>query len=243
MKRVVIAKTGSAPREVVSEQGDFEHWIVDRLDHPALQTRVVDVQQGQVLPAAGAIDGVVVTGSAAMVTERLPWSEALATWLVGCVRRSVPVLGICYGHQLLAQALGGRVGWNPAGREIGTVEVEGLPGMQADRLFQSMPRRMTVQETHRESVLELPEAAVRLAENAHDSHQAVRFAPLAWGVQFHPEFDARVSNGYLAVRASELAAEGMDPEVLRRAVRDSEDGRRLLGRFAEIVSEAIPSRK
>ena len=241
MKRVIIAKTGSAPPEVAAQQGDFEEWIAAGLSHPGLRCGVVDVQAGDGLPASGAIDGVVVTGSASMVTERLAWSESLGQWLLACVRDAVPVLGICYGHQLLAQALGGRVGLNPNGREIGTVQVEGVPGFESDRLFQSMPRRMTVHETHRESVLVLPPAAVRLAENAHDPNQAVRFAPMAWGVQFHPEFNARVSAGYLQVRAAEIAAEGMDLALLREGVRDAPDGQELLARFAEIVSEANPS--
>ncbi len=242
MKRVIIAKTGSAPPEVAAQQGDFEEWIAAGLSHPGLRSRVVDVQAGEGLPARGAIDGVVVTGSAAMVTERLAWSEDLGAWLLGCVRDAVPVLGICYGHQLLAQALGGRVGLNANGREIGTVEVQCVSAGQSDRLFHGMPRQMTVQETHRESVLVLPQAAVRLAENAHDPNQAVRFAPMAWGVQFHPEFSARVSAGYLKVREAEIAAEGIDVAGLRKGVRDSPAGRQLLGRFAEIVSESNPRR-
>ena len=241
MKRVIIAKTGSAPPEVAAEEGDFEEWITAGLSHPGLRCRAVDVQAGEDLPTSDSIDGVVVTGSAAMVTERLAWSEGLGQWLLACVRDAVPVLGICYGHQLLAQALGGRVGLNPKGREIGTVQVERDPVSESDRLFQSMPRRMTVQETHRESVLVLPPAAVRLAQNAHDPNQAVRFAPMAWGVQFHPEFNARVSAGYLEVRAAEITAEGMDLALLREGVRDGPDGRQLLAQFAEIVSGPTPS--
>ncbi|MCH2187149.1 glutamine amidotransferase, partial [Myxococcota bacterium] len=123
-------------------------------------------------------------------------------------------------------------------REIGTVEVQALSGTQSDLLFQGLPRSMTVQETHRESVLELPRDAVRLAENAHDPNQAVRFAPMAWGVQFHPEFNARVSSGYLKVRGTEIVAEGMDLAALRDGVRDAPDGRQLLARFAQIVWDA-----
>ena len=58
-----------------------------------------------------------------MVSEREPWSERAAEWLREVAQRGIPLLGICYGHQLLAHALGGRVGANPQGREIGTVEV------------------------------------------------------------------------------------------------------------------------
>ena len=79
--------------------------------------------RGEALPDPRSVRAVVVTGSAAMVTSREPWSERTAAWLCETVEVKTPVLGICYGHQLLAHALGGRVEDNPQGRHIGTVDV------------------------------------------------------------------------------------------------------------------------
>jgi GMP synthase (glutamine-hydrolysing) len=170
-----------------------------------------------------------------MLTDREAWSERTAGWLVEVVQRGAPVLGICYGHQLLAHALGGRVGRSPRGREIGTVPLRLLPGAERDALLGALDGQSVVHVTHVESVLELPPGARRLAESDCDPNQAFAIAERAWGVQFHPEFDADVIRGYLDERAGELRSEGLDPEALARDVTEAPAGPLLLRRFADLL--------
>jgi GMP synthase (glutamine-hydrolysing) len=176
---------------------------------------------------------VVVTGSAAMVTDGEAWSEAVAVWLGVAVEARTPLLGICFGHQLLAHALGGRVGRNPRGREIGSVDVTFRA--QPDPLLDILPVRARLQTTHVESVVELPPGVRSLAWSALDPHHAFRVGEWAWGVQFHPEFDADVSRRYLRARRAQLLAEGLDPDALLAACGDAPHGTALLGRFAQLV--------
>jgi len=237
VRPILIFKTGSAPAEIVAQRGDFEQWIEAGLQAAPLDVVTLDVSSGASLPDHDLPSGVVVTGSASMVSDREPWSEAAAGWLVEAVRRGTPVFGICYGHQLLAHGLGGLVGRNPNGREIGTVSIQLSDAAATDPLLGGTPRAIRAQETHRESVLALPPGAVRLAANDADGHQAVRFAERAWGVQFHPEFDAEVSRAYLSIRRGELLDEELDPDALLAAAGESPEAARLLARFAEIVRE------
>jgi len=236
MKPLVIVKTGSTIPAVAQRRGDFEHWITAGMDIASSRIRVVDVAHGQSLPKVTAVGGAVITGSSAMVTDREPWSVRTAAWLAHAVAAEVPVLGICYGHQLLADALGGTVARNPRGREIGTVEVALTTAAREDALLGEFPGRLWVQTSHLESVAELPPTALHLASSRLDPNHAFRIGPSAWGIQFHPEFDADIMRGYLDARREEVLAEGLDADALERDVEEGTDGVAVLRRFAEIAA-------
>jgi GMP synthase (glutamine-hydrolysing) len=228
-------KTGGARPELALE-GDFEGWIAVGMGLAPDAVDVVAVDAGEALPPPGAPSGIVVTGSSALVSEREPWSERTAEWLARAVEADVPILGICYGHQLLAHALGGAVGANPRGREICTVQVRVLAAGRTDPLLGTLGDEAPAHATHVESVLALPPGAVRLAESDLDPVQAARFGARAWGVQFHPEFDVDAIRAYLASRSEAMRAEGLDPEQGLARVRETPAGPRLLRRFAELLA-------
>jgi len=240
---MLIVKTGTARTALKDTDSDFEHWIAHGLGRPV---RVCSVDEGDELPSPRATGGVVVTGSSAMVSHREAWAERTAGWLRTVVEAGVSVLGICFGHQLLAHALGGRVGPNPRGREIGTVGVALAAGAADDPLLGGLPDRIEVHATHMECVLELPPGAELLASSALDPHNAFRLpGRAAWGVQFHPEFSAAVIRGYIEARRDDLQAEGLDPDGLLAAVRETPWGGDILARFAQladgIVADAAPT--
>ncbi len=238
-RKLLIMKTGSAEPGVRARRGDFEDWITGGMRMAGVDVLVVDVREGAPLPDSDAVRGVVITGSAAFASEREPWSADAEEWLRPVAVSGTPVLGICYGHQLLAQALGGRVGPNPQGREMGTVTVDlGAAVRAGDPLLGHLPETAIVQASHIESVLSLPDGATRLGFNAADENHAFRYGPRAWGVQFHPEFDADVMRGYVEERADVLRDEGFDPIRLARETRDSPHGPAVLRRFGEIVRGA-----
>jgi GMP synthase (glutamine-hydrolysing) len=232
---LTIVKTGSTLPAISARRGDFERWFLEGTGVAERDARVVDVAAGEKLPEPDAAGAVIVTGSAAMVTEQLPWSVATGRWLARAVEHGTPVLAVCYGHQMLADALGGRVEKNPRGREIGTVEVTLEPAAADDPLFAGFPSRLTMQASHVESVTALPPGAVHLGQSAGDPHQAFRVGDRAWAVQFHPEFDADIARGYIEGRRDPIRAEGLDPDALLARVRESDDGRRLLRRFIELL--------
>ncbi|BDG10877.1 type 1 glutamine amidotransferase [Anaeromyxobacter paludicola] len=213
MKRVVIAQTGSVGPDVSDLFGDFPDWFARLLRGRA--EPLVARAPGD-LASLEPFDGVVVTGSFASVTAPEPWMDALSAELLR-IARERPVLGVCFGHQLLARALGGRVERNPRGLEAGACEVALTPAGRDDPLFDGVPDRFLAHELHEDHVAELPPGAVRLAGNAMSPVQAFRAGNLR-AVQFHPEIDLararffatrdrqdhdrRVPGGSEAVRAS-----------------------------------------
>ena len=235
MATLLVIKTGSSLPSLVARRKDFEVWIGTGCGVPAHDLQVVSVFQDEALPEVRGVQGVVVSGSASMVTDRAAWSERTAEWLREAVASEVPVLGICYGHQLLAHALGGEVGYNPRGRNLGTIDVQLKPDAKRDRLFGVFGADLHVPVSHLQSVLTLPPGATLLAESARDPHHAFRYGQSAWGVQFHPEFDANILRAYVDAKRAALKDEGIDAEAISNDAIDSADGTILLRRFTDIV--------
>lgn len=233
---ILQAGTPVAP---LRRHGGFPHWIRVAAGLGRDDAVAVDITAEPPPPAAG-FDGVFVTGSAAMVSERHDWSEAAAAWLRDAATAGLPVFGICYGHQLLAHALGGRVGDHPDGREMGTIQVEQLPGAAGDPLFEAVPARFAAHATHLQTVLAPPPGARVLARSAHDPCQAFRHGDRAWGVQFHPEFSATHMRGYVEARQEVLLSEGHDVRAMSRTICATPHARRLMRRFVAVARDTGP---
>jgi GMP synthase (glutamine-hydrolysing) len=213
---------------MLEARGDFARMIREAIgDAWAGAYEVVDVRVAP-FPEPRAAAAFVITGSAANVPTREPWIVATEAWLREVVAAGTPVFGICFGHQLLGQALGGEVRLNPRGREIGTARLERLAD---DPIFEGVPRELDASVTHVDTVAVLPPGAVALARSSHDDHHAVRFAERVYGVQFHPEFDDAIMRGYLETRREVVESEGLDAARLLAEIRPTPDGRRTLQNF------------
>ena len=236
--RVLILKTGSTYPEIREQYGDFDAWFVRGLSDE-LDLTVVDATLRAPPGQPEDWDGIVITGSPAMVSDRPEWSETAASWTREAVEARVPVLGVCYGHQLLAHALGGQVGFHPQGRETGTWRVTLRGTAQTDPLFKHLPAEFPAQLTHKQSVLELPPGAVLLSNSAFEPHQAFRVGENAWGVQFHPEFTDEIMKAYLEVQAPEVEQEGGDITALLSSVAPSPEAASVLTQFSDIVIRRV----
>ena len=155
------------------------------------------------LPEHTDFDGVVITGSRASVYWDEPWISPLIDYVASVAEADVPILGVCYGHQVLAEALGGRV----AGMddfEIGYNTVTHQP----DELFSGIDSSFTAFTTHGDTVVELPPEATLLAENEYGVH-AFRQGH-CWGVQFHPEYDMETARTVTEGKRERLGDEQVD---------------------------------
>jgi len=240
----LILETGR-PVPSLRRYGRFPHWIRVAAGLEEHETVVVDVEHGDALPDPHAFAGVLVTGSAAFVTDHAEWSERSAAWLRQAAHDDLPVFGICYGHQLLAHALGGEVAYNPAGRESGTIELELQPQAAQDPLFQGLPQHFAAHATHLQTVLRAPDGAEVLARSPLDGCHAFRWGSQAWGVQFHPEFATHHMRGYVRARADCIGRHGGCARSIERAVSAAPLARQLLRRFVRQarLSSAQPAAK
>ncbi len=236
MRRILIVKTGTTYESLRALKGDVDAWVIGGFGNGCgVLFEVADVAAGADLPDPGACDGVVVTGSPAMVTDRAPWSERTAAWLVRAVGQGVPVLGICYGHQLLAHALGGRVGFNPNGPEYGTVVVTPTEAAARDALLGEFEGPFKAHMSHSQSVLTLPGGATLLASTRREPCAAFVYRGTAWGVQFHPEFDARTMKVFVLREKDLLAARGVDVTAAFASCIETGCGAVVLRRFLGVV--------
>ena len=230
--RLVVVQTGTAAPEIVRQHGDYPEWFSRALgaDLPVLRAHL-----GEALDLPAGTQGVLVSGSPLSLTQPEPWMDDVAQELLRIGERGTPVLGVCFGHQILGRAAGSQVVQNPRGREIGTVLVQLTPEGRKDPLFRGWAPddgAVEVQATHVDSVVEVPKGATLLASNEKCATQAFRFSDAVASVQFHPELDADTLRALIDSRASAIRAEGLSPDRLRGEVRDTAAAR-LLRAFAD----------
>ena len=182
----------------------------------------VELDAGEAIPELEPFDMLVVMGGPQHV-----WQEKEHSWLVdekASIRRWVaelgrPCLGVCFGHQLVADALGGTVR-AMAVPEIGVNSIELTPEGVADPVFGMLPGLLPGLQWHEAEVVEPPPGAVVLARNEHSPVQALRVSPLTWCVQFHLEVGPGTVPKWAAVPEYErtLIASLGGAQVLEEAV-------------------------
>ena len=234
MKPLLIVKTGETFPAIAARYGDFEDWIISGIALPRDQFLIVSPFLSQPLPAVTEISGVIITGSHAMVSDAEAWSVKTANWLREIAPTKIPILGICYGHQLIAEALGGKVDFHPGGREIGTVKIAKTAAADNDPLFCGLPEDLMVHVAHAQSVIKLPPQATLLASNSFEPHHAFVLDNHIWGVQFHPEFTEDITKAYLLELKMTLQDEGFDISQLLSSLRPSQCRGIFLRKFYEI---------
>lgn len=189
---------------------------------------------------AESYDAVLVFGGAMHVDQenRHPWLRNEDELLRGLLDRRIPVLGVCLGAQLVAKALGTRVG--PLARpQIGWFDVEQTPEAADDPLFADLPRRFSSFQWHSYG-FDLPANAVPLARDPV-CLQAYRAGERAWGIQFHAEVTKESVDDWF--RSSKPPDAPLDLDALRQETEEkiagwNEFGKRLCSRFLEAASSS-----
>lgn len=234
--KLIVLRAGDAAPSVAVRRGEFASWIQREVgDTWSGEWGEHDVRADAPLPGPRDADGFIITGSSCSVTDRAPWMLRTEELIRAIAAVGTPLFGICFGHQLVGSALGGRVAKNTRGREIGTVSVRVVAHEPLDPIFDGLGRHFRANHAHVDSVVELPPGARLLAETDLEPNAAFSVGATVKCVQFHPEFDGDTMRGYVEARSEAIESEGLSPRSILEGVTDAPDGASTLRGFARLV--------
>lgn len=239
--KIGILETGEVHPDLRARHGDYPSMFARLLGavDPALTFVTVSVVSGETPTDPFAADAWLITGSRHGVYDDLPWIAPLEAFLRACVASRVPVVGVCFGHQILAAALGGRAVKSSRGWSIGVqdYEVVARPSWMA-----GLPDRFAVRALHQDQIDRLPPGATVLARSEQCAFAALAYGdperPDALSLQPHPEFDAAFLDDLIVLRAgtafpAEAAAAAR--ATLARAV-DADAWARVIARYLHVAA-------
>jgi GMP synthase (glutamine-hydrolysing) len=234
--RILLYKTGATDPSLTSDIGDYEQWfgrILSSTAHLEVHCAIEEPRH-----PLGGYDAMVITGSPRSLVDPEPWMDEAADYVRTAASAGVPVLGVCFGHQLIGYAYGGCVRTNPNGWEVGTTEVELTEEGRADPLFAGVPPRVRVNQSHRDEVWTLGNEVRRLAGSVHTATQALAVGAHVRGVQFHPEMNATVVRRLVEHRRLILEADfaqraGRCLSTVITSVSDTPEAEKVLTNFIE----------
>ena len=200
MKDVLIIDCGPSLSNVSKHFGFAPEWIMESLKNKGCNFTWVKPYVGDKIQSNNA-DAWIITGSPCSVYNCEAWMVNLEEEMKNIQSSQIPVLGICFGHQLIAKCFGGTVELNPQGWELGAYPVQFTVAGEKSQLFSGMEENAIVYESHQDSVTVLPENAIELARN-NKGNQAFMIHDNFYGVQFHPEFSWEVIKMYVFIRSA-----------------------------------------
>ncbi len=200
--RLTILETGHPPQGLRGEFPDYPAMFASLLSEGPFSFETVAICDGQAPPPADGIEAALITGSAAGVYEDHAWIPPLEAAIRAYAARRVPQIGICFGHQIVAQALGGRVEKSPKGWGL---------GCHAYRLIDPPDwmgpngHEFSIAASHQDQVIAAPAGARVLAANAHTPIAALHYeAANALTFQGHPEMSPAFTKALLASRRGRI---------------------------------------
>jgi GMP synthase-like glutamine amidotransferase len=188
MARITIIETGQVPQKYREQHGSFPDMFARmvRAEDPTATVDVVSIPNGDALPDPSKLEAVLITGAAAGVYDGLDWIAPLEDFVRTAYANKTPMVGVCFGHQLIAQALGGTVRKSEKGWGIGRHVYQVPPGNGVIE-----DEQLAIACSHQDQVIEPPEGARTILFSQFTPHAGLLYANgTTLSVQPHPEFDA-----------------------------------------------------
>lgn len=222
--KIGILQTGHVSARLVDENGDYPEIFARFLAGQGLVFDTYAVCDGAFPGGPGMAEGWLITGSKFGAYEDLPWIAPLEQLIRDIFAAPRPMVGICFGHQIIAQALGGRVekfagGWS-VGRQSYVLNGE----------------TFALNAWHQDQVVALPEGAEVVSSTAFCANAALVYGDRAFSLQPHPEIDRTYIRGLLDVRAPGVVPENLRQEAIAQ-LEDPIDSARLADMIARFFRE------
>ncbi|KIN71699.1 type 1 glutamine amidotransferase [Sulfitobacter guttiformis] len=193
--KIGILRTGHSPEEMIETLGNYDQMFERLLDGNDFEFETFSVVDGIFPDSAEAADGWLITGSKHGAYENHAWIPPLEDLIRDIHATGKPMIGVCFGHQIIAQAMGGKVEKFNGGWSVGRTEyvLEGKP--------------VALNAWHQDQVVTLPETARVVGSSDFCANAMLAYGDTIWTVQPHPEFSAEFIDGLIKTRG-----EGVVPD-------------------------------
>ncbi|RTE64794.1 type 1 glutamine amidotransferase [Amphritea opalescens] len=231
MKKIGILATGSNEGALLAEYGSFAQMTETMLDGHEFSFVCWNVWLGEFPEAADQCDGWIITGSPASVYDELAWIAPLEQLIRDIDQRRQPLVGICFGHQIIAQALGGRVakakGWG-LGLDCYT------PAPSVGAVLGHDGVRLHV--IHQDQVVKVPEGAEVLAGSEFCPNAVLRYGQHIFTLQAHPEFKLDYMRALLMAITPEHITEGEAEQAMSALSNQQADPEAVVSEIVSLLS-------
>ena len=227
--KLLIISAGPGMDEIRNIYGHAIDWISSFISDSLLDITINHIYKNETFNHFQ-YDAWIITGSASSVTDNHQWMSTLKDKIQYAYNNSIPMLGICFGHQIISEALGGKVAKNTKGWELGSFKVNFNKKGKDSLLFKDVDFNDYFYFSHEDIVLKLPQNAIELASNSMGI-QSYSIKNKIYGVQFHPEFSVDIAKKYVEVRYNK----GIIPSYDK--VYKSKTSYKVISNFIDIVKE------
>ncbi len=210
--RIGILQTGDAPEELQDQNGNYSDMFVRLLgkNDAEFEFDIFRVIDSQIPDDVNLCEGWLITGSKFSAYGKQPWIPGLKTFIRKIVNADLPLVGICFGHQIIAEALGGRVEKSDKGWGLGFDTYTIAPDSPLGE-----PDKITLNIFHQDQIVELPPGAEVFASSDFCEYAGLYIGEQIMTIQAHPEFENEFNRQLLTTRKTSTIPEPLANKAIK----------------------------